>query len=68
MKNHCTKNHSQYLVPRKFPRSLGEAFPNSPDYASSVYINKDKPNISSKVLYSVALVVSIISFCIVVFN
>ena len=61
-------NHSQYLVPRKFPRSLGDAFPNSPDYASSVYINKDKPNKQSKILYFIALVVSVISFCIVVFN
>lgn len=62
------KNHSQYLLPRKFPRTLGEAFPDSPDYASSVHINKEKPNKSSKVLYFIALLVSIISFCIVVFN
>lgn len=62
------KNHSQFLVPRKFPRSLGEAFPDSPEYASSVYINKNKPNKQSNVLYFIALLVSIISFCIVVFN
>lgn len=62
------KNHSQYLVPRKFPRTLGEAFPDSPEYASSFYVNRDKPNKSSKVLYFIALVVSVVSFCIVVFN
>ena len=62
------KNHSQYLVPRKFPRSLGEAFPNSSDYASCLYVHKDKPNKSSKYLYFIALVISIVSFYVIVFN
>lgn len=68
MNNHCTKNHSQYLVPRKFPRSLGEAFPNSADYASCLYVNKNKSNNQSTILYFIALIVSVISFCVVVFN
>lgn len=62
------KNHSQYLVPRKFPRTLGEAFPNSPEYASSFYINKDKPNKYSKTLYFIALILSVASFCAIIFN
>lgn len=68
MKDCCTKNHPQYLAPRKFPRSLGEAFPNSADYASCLYVNKNKPNKYSKVLYFIALLVSVVSFCVVVFN
>ena len=61
------KNHSQYLVPRRFPRTFGEAFPDSPEYASGLYVNKGEPNKSSKVLYFIALLVSVLSFCIVVF-